>query len=54
MLQLKYVLLFTTLCITLNGCTSQAVSLQPQTHSGYAVAPYSLEALDKRYKQRGY
>jgi hypothetical protein len=54
MLKLNYLLLFTILFFTLNGCSSQAVSLNTKRDMTNHTAPYSLEALDLRYQQRGY
>jgi hypothetical protein len=53
MLKPTYILLFIILFFALNGCSTQAVSLSQKNMTNH-TAPYSLEALDLRYQQRGY
>jgi len=54
MLKPMSILLFTILFFSLNGCSTQAVSLNSKKNMTNHTTPYSLEALDLRYQQRGY
>jgi len=49
-----YALLSITLFFILNGCTSQTSTPQPNNNVSHTAASYSLEALDLRFRTKGY
>jgi len=46
-------LLILPLFLLFTGCAQQTRGISPQTHTVSKYTPYSLEALDARYRQGG-